>query len=55
MQFVKGMIVRSKKGHDKGRFYAVLALTQEQLDSDSEIRQILAAFSERAALPKEVI
>jgi ribosomal protein L14E/L6E/L27E len=25
MKFVTGMIVRSKKGHDKGRFYVVLS------------------------------
>lgn len=88
MQFVTGMIVRSKQGHDKGCFYAVLAvngdrallidahrrttaspkpknlchlaptktvLTEEQLGSDSEIQKVLAAFSERAAFPKEVI
>ena len=88
MQFVRGMIVRSKKGHDKGRFYVVLrqdgdcaaladaksrteacpkmkkllhlaptktVLTEAQLHSDSEIQNILAKFSGRAALPKEVI
>ena len=82
MQFVTGMIVRSKKGHDKGRFYAVLSvcgdsaalinaenrtkecpkrkkllhlaptktvLTQAQLCSDSEIRQILAVFTGRVS------
>ena len=27
MQFVKGMIVRSKAGHDKGRFYVVYQTT----------------------------
>lgn len=88
MQFVTGMIVRSKQGHDKGQFYVVLTLngriaevsnarsrtaaspkrkncchlaptrtvlTAQQLDSDSEIQKVLAAFSERAAFPKEVI
>lgn len=26
MQFVNGMVVRSKKGHDKGRFFVVVRL-----------------------------
>ena len=26
MQFVNGMVVRSKKGHDKGRFFVVIRL-----------------------------
>ena len=26
MQFVKGMIVRSKAGHDKGKFFAVVRI-----------------------------
>ncbi len=88
MQFVKGMIVRSKKGHDKGRFFVVTdvnehfvfvsdaasrplsgpkkknplhlaptktVLSAEQMRSDSEIINTLAAFRGRVDLPKEVI
>ncbi len=29
MEFVKGLVVRSKAGHDKGRFYAVLSATAD--------------------------
>ena len=88
MQFETGMVVRSKKGRDKGRFYMVcgssgalvlvtdgcrrtldapkaknpihLAPTRTVLRdtasvSDSEIRKALSEFTDRIALPKEVM
>lgn len=80
MQLVKGMVVRSKAGHDKGSFFVVqrvegkfaylidgssrtalrpkkknplhLAVTStvlsgQSLESDSEIRSVLAEFNRR--------
>ena len=88
MQFEKGMVVRSKQGRDKGRFYAVCGfegamalcadgcrrtqaepklknpihlapsktvLPGEVMSSDSEIRKALSEFTDRIALPKEVM
>lgn len=88
MQFERGMVVRSKQGRDKGRFYAVCGfegamvlctdgcrrthqepkpknpvhlaptktvLSGETLSSDSEIRKALSEFTDRIALPKEVM
>ena len=88
MQFEKGMVVRSKKGHDKGKFFVIAGLDggtallidsagrtaqapkrknlvhlaptktvldEKTLESDGEIRKILAAFNGRVALPKEVM
>ena len=38
MQFEKGMVVRSKKGHDKGKFFVVIRLENDRaylIDSDA--------------------
>jgi len=45
MQFVKGMIVRSKKGHDKGSFYVVV-------QADNDKAYIINAESRTVQKPK---
>ena len=45
MQFVKGMVVRSKKGHDKGRFYVVCS-------ADNNSAALTDAQSKTADKPK---
>lgn len=80
MQLVKGMVVRSKAGHDKGEFFVVqriendfaylvngksktslnpkkknpihlavtsTVLSEQSLNTDSEIRKVLAVFNSR--------
>ncbi|MGN1458138.1 MAG: KOW domain-containing RNA-binding protein [Acutalibacteraceae bacterium] len=46
MQFVKGMVVRSKAGHDKGSFFVVLKV-------ENDIAYIIDGKSRTATKPKK--
>ena len=47
MEFVKGLVVRSKAGHDKGSFYLVLGLETDMAVVCDGSRRALPSFSDK--------